>query len=77
MVHSANEAGGYFRQPTFALYDVTLRDNLRAALQAGVRKVIQWAEPLGCARIVFEGFGEDPFFNINTPQDLAMAKAKV
>lgn len=74
MVHSPRADGGYFRQPTFALYDVTLRENLRAALQGGVRKVIQWAEPLGCAPIVFHGFGEDPFFNVNTPEDLALAE---
>ncbi len=76
MAHSPRAGGGYFRQPTFALYDVALREDLRRALQAGVRKVIQWAEPLGCAGVVFEGFGPDPFFNINTPQDLAQAKAR-
>ncbi len=74
MVHSPRPGGGYFRQPTFALYDVALRGNLRAALHAGVRKVIEWAEPLGCAPIVFEGFGEAAFFNINTPEDLALAE---
>jgi molybdopterin-guanine dinucleotide biosynthesis protein A len=77
MVHSPREGGGYFRQPTFALYDVTFRENLRTALQAGVRKVIQWVEPLGCAPIVFHGFGDDPFFNINTPEDLALAEGKL
>lgn len=74
MAHSPRPEGGYFRQPTFALYDVTLRENLRAALQGGLRKVIQWVEPLGCAPVVFHGFGEDPFFNINTPDDLARAE---
>jgi len=73
MVQNPRPDGGYFRQPTFALYDVSLRENLRAALAGGTRKVIQWAEPLGCAPIVFHGFGEDPFFNINTPEDLAYA----
>jgi len=74
MVHSPREGGGYFRQPTFALYDVSLRENLRVALQGGVRKIIQWVEPLGCAPIVFHAFGDDPFFNINTPEDLAHAE---
>ncbi len=77
MVHSPRPDGGFFRQPTFALYDVADRENLRAALQAGVRKVIQWAEPLGCAPIVFHGFGGDPFFNINTPADLARAEGLI
>ena len=76
MVNSPREGGGYFRQPTFTLYDVALRDHLRESLQAGLRKVIQWTEPLGCAKVVFHGFGEDPFFNINTPQDMAAAVAR-
>ena len=77
MAHSPREGGGYFRQPTFALYDVSQREDLRTALQTGVRKVIQWVEPLGCAPIVFHGFGDDPFFNINTPEDLALAEGKL
>lgn len=75
MVHSPRQSGGYFRQPTFTLYNVALRADLRAALQGGVRKVIQWVEPVGCAQAVFDGFGGDPFFNINTPEDLALAEA--
>lgn len=76
MVQTPRAGGGFFRQPTFALYDVALRENLREALHSGVRKVIQWVEPLGCAPVVFEGFGEDPFFNINTPEDLITAQSK-
>lgn len=74
MAHSPREGGGYFRQPTFALYNVSLRENLRTALHGGLRKIIQWVEPLGCAPIVFHGFGDDPFFNINTPEDLVHAE---
>lgn len=77
MAHSPRAGGGFFRQPTFALYDVSLRDNLRTALQDGLRKVIQWVEPLGCAPIVFRDFGADPFFNINTPEDLARAEGMI
>ncbi len=76
MVNSPRPDGGYFRQPTFALYDVGLRENLRAALLDGVRKVIQWTQPQGCATIVFHGFGDDPFFNINTPSDMALAETR-
>ena len=74
MAHSPRPDGGYFRQPTFTLYDVSLRENLRTALHGGVRKVIPWVEPLGCGPIVFSGFGSDPFFNINTPEDLVFAE---
>lgn len=73
MVQSPRAGGGYFRQPTFALYPVALREDLRVALATGVRKVIQWAEPQGCAPIVFHNRTPDPFFNINTPDDLEQA----
>jgi molybdenum cofactor guanylyltransferase len=62
---------GLSRHPTFGLWSVSLRDDLRAALQAGQRKVIEWTEPRGCAKAVFDG--GYPFFNVNTPADLARA----
>lgn len=62
---------GRSRHPTFGLWSVSLRDDLRAALAEGQRKVIGWTEPIGCAQAVFEG--EFPFFNVNTPEDLARA----
>jgi molybdenum cofactor guanylyltransferase len=62
---------GLSRHPTFGLWSVALRDDLRAALSAGQRKVIEWTEPRGCAKAAFEG--AFPFFNVNTPEDLARA----
>ncbi len=64
---------GFNRHPTFGLWDVGLRDDLRAALQGGLRKVVQWTKPHGCANVSFEDFTFDPFFNVNTPDDLALA----
>jgi molybdenum cofactor guanylyltransferase len=64
---------GLSRHPTFGLWSVALRDDLRAALEAGQRKVIEWTEPRGCAKAVFDG--AYPFFNVNTPEDLARAHA--
>ncbi len=64
---------GFNRHPTFGLWDVDLRDNLRQALQDGLRKVVQWTSLQGCACVSFDGFGFDPFFNVNTPQDLIRA----
>ena len=64
---------GLARHPTFGLWRVDLRDNLRAALQDGVRKVVQWTKPLGCAEMVFNLEEGDPFFNINTPADMKKA----
>ncbi|QPH56215.1 molybdenum cofactor guanylyltransferase MobA [Pontivivens ytuae] len=66
--------GGFDRHPTFGLWSVSLRDDLRAALSGGTRKVIAWTDPHGVARVVFDG--EDPFFNVNTPEDLERARAR-
>ena len=66
-------AGRTARHPTFGLWPVALREELRAALAAGVRKVTTWTEPLGCARAVFTD--AEAFFNVNTPDDLVRARA--
>lgn len=67
----------FARHPTFGLWRVDLRDDLRGALEDGVRKVIQWTEPHGCAKMVFNLEGPDPFFNVNTPEDMKQAEAMV
>ena len=64
----------FVRHPTFGLWSVALRDDLRSALKDGVRKVVQWTEPHGCAKMVFNYEGADPFFNVNTPEDMAQAE---
>ncbi len=64
----------FARHPTFGLWSVALREDLRQALDGGLRKVIQWTEPHGCAKMVFNFEGGDPFFNVNTPEDMAIAK---
>lgn len=63
------------RHPTFGLWPVALRDDLRQALRGGLRKVGQWADRHGARTVAFPAAG-DPFFNINTPQDLAQARAR-
>ncbi len=65
---------GPMRQPTFGLWNVALRDDLRAALQDGVRKVVQWTDRHGAAMAIFDPDPFDPFFNVNTPEDLARAQ---
>jgi molybdopterin-guanine dinucleotide biosynthesis protein A len=66
---------GLIRHPTFGLWPVALRHDLRAALQGGLRKVVLWTEAHGGREAVFPSAGIDPFFNINTPEDLARAEA--
>ncbi|MBJ3764095.1 molybdenum cofactor guanylyltransferase MobA [Maribius pontilimi] len=62
------------RHPTFGLWPVALRDDLRAALGAGTRKVVIWTDRHGCAQALFPTDAGDPFFNVNTPEDLARAR---
>lgn len=67
---------GLMRQPTFGLWPVSLRDDLRAALASGTRKVVIWTEGHGGREAVFAADqGIDPFFNVNTPEDLTRAQA--
>ena len=65
---------GLSRHPTFALWPVSLREDLRQALTDGVRKVIAWTDRHGCTSVTFGIDPIDPFFNVNTPDDLARAK---
>ena len=60
------------RQPTLGLWPVALRDDLRAAVQDGLRKVVLWTDRHDGRTAMFDDPGE-PFFNVNTPEDLARA----
>jgi len=62
------------RHPTFGLWPVALRQDLRQSLQDGTRKVVQWTDAHGTAYADFPSEGFDPFFNVNTPDDLAAAE---
>ena len=64
---------GRARHPTFGLWPVALRDDLRAALEGGLRKVVLWTEKHGGREARFPD--EDAFFNVNTPDDLARAES--
>ncbi|AML51218.1 molybdenum cofactor guanylyltransferase MobA [Falsihalocynthiibacter arcticus] len=75
MAATPNEAGKVMLHPVFGLWPVALREDLRAALKGGVRKVILWADTHGVAKAVFPTTPFDPFFNVNTPEDLAQARA--
>ena len=62
------------RHPTFGLWPVALRDDLRAALTDGLRKVVHWTDKHGTAIADFPTKGFDPFFNVNTREDLTEAE---
>ena len=71
LVLAATEDG---RHPTFGLWPVSLRDDLRTALLGGLRKVVQWTDRHGGREALFRRGPVDPFFNVNTPQDLIQAR---
>lgn len=72
---TTDEKRGVLRQPTFGLWPVDLREDLQGALTRGIRKVVQWSDQHGAGSVVFETSVYDPFFNINTAEDLAEAEA--
>jgi molybdopterin-guanine dinucleotide biosynthesis protein A len=74
---ATREGGKLWRHPTFGLWPVALRDDLRAALTDGLRKVVLWTDTHGAGTAEFETVPFDPFFNINTPEDIASAEQLV
>jgi len=70
---SPTTSGGQ-RHPVAALWRVDLREELRDALVSGVRKIQFWTGryPIAVATWAIEPV--DPFFNVNTSDDLAEAK---
>jgi len=74
---SEGEDGRMFRQPTFGLWPVALRHDLRAALEGGLRKVVIWTDQHQAGQAEFASVPFDPFFNINTPEDIAEAERLV
>jgi molybdenum cofactor guanylyltransferase len=66
---------GDWRHPVAALWPVALRDNLRGALDEGLRKIEIWTARHGVAIAEWPIEPFDPFFNVNTPDDVAQAEA--
>lgn len=69
-----DRSGNIWHHPTFGLWPVSLRNDLRDSLEAGLRKVVDWTEKHQAREVVFETVPFDPFFNINTPKDLNLAE---
>jgi molybdopterin-guanine dinucleotide biosynthesis protein A len=60
-------------QPTFGLWPTALREDLRAALAGGLRKITHWTDRHDPGRATFP---DAHFFNVNTPEDLAAASVQ-
>ncbi|MGY6409516.1 MAG: molybdenum cofactor guanylyltransferase MobA [Alkalilacustris sp.] len=72
---SPDGSGRVQRHPVFGLWPVALREDLRAALAGGLRKIVLWTDGHGAGTALFDSQPFDPFFNINTPEDVAAAEA--
>ena len=68
-----------FIHPTFGIWEVVLKDDLREALANDTRKIMFWAKKFKLDYYYFDTSDKlsDPFFNINTPDDLEEAKYRL
>ena len=62
------------RHNIFGLWSMDLIDQLEKDLENGSRKVEKWANDIGVKIINMSYEKEDPFFNINTKEDLKKAE---
>jgi molybdopterin-guanine dinucleotide biosynthesis protein A len=66
---------GEWRHPVVGLWPVALRDDLRRALaEEGLHKIESWTARHGVAIADWPTVPVDPFFNVNTPEDVAEAE---
>jgi molybdopterin-guanine dinucleotide biosynthesis protein A len=66
---------GGWTHPVIGLWPVSIREELRAAMQAGERKIDRFTARFGCATAEWSTEPFDPFFNVNTPDELQQAEA--
>ena len=65
------------RHNIFGMWSIDLMKKLEEDLNKGHKKVETWANSIGVKIINMEFMYEDPFFNINTKDDLEIAKKKI
>lgn len=68
-------ASGGRQHHAAALWPVALASDLRRALSDGIRKVAQFSQAYRVATVEWPATPFDPFFNVNTPEDLRSAEA--
>ena len=74
---SREERGSLRLHPTFGLWDAALLEDLEASLAAGTRKILDWTDTHWAVPAEFPSPEGDPFFNINTPEDLEQARKRL
>ena len=66
---------GDWRHPVVGLWPVALREDLRKAVEIeGLHKIEIWTARHGIAIADWPAAPVDPFFNVNTPEDVAAAE---
>jgi len=68
-------ASGGWTHPVIGLWPIARRHDLRTALAAGERKIDRFTGLLGCTAVEWPIAAFDPFFNVNTPDELLQAEA--
>jgi molybdopterin-guanine dinucleotide biosynthesis protein A len=65
-------------QPVFGLWPVDLSDDLyKALVEDDVRKVDRFTAPYGVADVTFDELEDNPFFNVNKPEDIAIGEQQL
>lgn len=67
-------ASGGWTHPVIGLWPLAMREDLRQALTGGERKIDRFTGRFGCAAAEWPIGACDPFFNVNTPEELAEAE---
>lgn len=65
---------GGWTHPVIGLWPVSIREELRAALGEGERKIDRFTARFGCATAEWPVEPYDPFFNVNTPDEWTEAE---
>ena len=60
--------------PVFGLWKTSLYNDLGKELESGVRKVTHWSERHKASNVFFQDKHLDPFFNVNSPEDIAILR---
>jgi molybdopterin-guanine dinucleotide biosynthesis protein A len=73
VAESPDGTGRMRAHPIFGLWPIGLRGALADALAGGERRVGAWAATCGAGRAAFGSDPVDPFYNVNTREDLVAA----
>ena len=74
MACTEDKEGKVERHPTFCMWSIELRENLELSLRDGLRKIVSWTDKFNVKNMKFKIEKFDPFFNINTEEELQLAE---